>query len=371
MRILWSRKVGIAGLVLLALLSLAPLPLLALPYGSLDWVEYDPAYRDGCSWPPPPPEAPALQGPCSELPMPAVKAPVPQSPSAGLPEPSPVVPALEIPCVEPPQPNELLVAVVNDQEMGLGVFEREMDQFLLALKAGGADLNSAEIQVRLPEFRRQVLEMLIQDVLIQQAAVESGIRISEASIEAQVAAHVEEGGGPEPFQAWLEQTGQSWEEIRRDTCQELLRAQLLAAVTGEATGTVEMVQARQIVVPSYQDAVQVLARLASGEPFAEVAREVSLDAATREQGGELGWFYRGQGVAEAPVEALAFAGRQGEVQGPVEVSEGYAVVQTVTPVTQRVPEAESRLGQQAMLFQRSLEDRRQTADVQVLVDFGE
>ena len=335
--LLRSRAARIAGLVVLALLSLVPLPLLARPYGSLDWVEYDPAYREGHSWPAATPEAPAV----------------------------------EIPCAELPAPDEPLAAVVNGQEIGRAAFDREMDQFLLALEAGGTDVAGPEIQARLPQFRRQVLELLVEDVLVQQAAVEAGIGVAEESIESRVAAQVEEGGGLELFQAWLDQTGQSWDEFRRDTCQELLRAQVQAAVAGEVTGTVEMVQARQIVVPSHEEAVQVLARLASGEPFGEVAREVSIDAATREQGGDLGRFSRGQGVAEEQVEALAFAGRQGEVQGPVEVSQGFALVQTVTPATAGVPDAESQAAQQAATFQRWLEDRRQTADVQVLVDVGE
>lgn len=331
-KLLSSRRSRIAGLVLLALLSLVPLRLLALPYGALDWVEYDPSYHHGHSCPVASPTASALQIPCAEL----------------------------------PGPEEPVAAVVNGQEIGRAAFDREVEQFLLALQVGGIDVASPEIQDRLPEFRRQVLELLVEDVLVQQAAVELGIGVAEESIEAQVAAQVEGGGGLELFQAYLEQTGQSAAEFRRETCQELLRAQVQAAVTGTFTGTVEVVQARQIVVASQEQAVQALARLASGEPFDEVARAVSRDEATREQGGDLGRFARGESPAEPQVEALAFDGRQGEVQGPVEVSRGYALVQTVAPA-EEVPDVEG----QALLFQQWLEDRRQTAEVEVFVDVGD
>jgi hypothetical protein len=336
-RLFRSRGARIAVLVLLALLSVVPLPLLALPYGFLDWVQYDPAYREGYSWP----EAVGH------------------------------VPAIEIPCAEFPEPDEPLVAVVNGLPIGQAAFDREMQQFLLALEAGGSDVTSPEMQATLPELRRQVLELMIQDVLIQQVAVELGIGVAEESIEAQVAAQVEEGGGLELFQAWLGQTRQTWEEFRRDTCQELLRAQIQEAVAGGVPGTVEMVQARQIVVPSQEDAVRVLIRLASGEPFADVAREVSVDEASRDEGGELGWFFRGQGVAEPQVEALAFGARSGEVKGPIQVREGYALVQTVTEATAQVPDAEGQAALQALAFQRQLENRREAADVQVLLDQGE
>ncbi len=250
-------------LALLALLSLAPLPLRALPYGSLDWVDYDPAYRQGCSWPVPASEATGAQAVCGELPEQEPPAPAPQLPttepavaspraSGGqtpTPEPSvpspqapdrPApsatmpVPSLQIPCAEMPEGDEPLVAIVSGQEIGRAAFDREMDQFLRAVEAGGSGMASTEIQARLPEFRRQVLELLIGDVLIQQAAVEAGIAVSEESVEAQLAAQVEEGGGLELFQAWLEQTGQTWAEVRHDTCQELLVAKVQGAMADSA-----------------------------------------------------------------------------------------------------------------------------------------
>jgi len=330
-KLLPTRGIRIAGLVLLVLLSLVPLRLLALPYGRLDWVEYDPAYRLGHSHPIASPTASAAQIPCAEL----------------------------------PGPEDPLAAVVNGQEIGRAAFDRELEQFLLSVQAGGADVAGPEVQDRLPEFRRQVLELLIEDVLVQQAAVELGIGVAEESIEAYVATQVEEGGGLELFQAYLEQTGQSAEEFRRDACQELLRAQVQAAVTGTFTGTVEVVHARQIVVADREQALQVLARLASGELFDEVARAVSLDEATREQGGDLGHFAQGRSLAEPQVEALAFAGRQGQVQGPVEVSGGYALVQTVAPAEEALD-----VEGQALLFEQWLADRRQTAEVEVFVDVG-
>jgi len=179
-------------------------------------------------------QAPELPGPSVELPAPVAQATAGPTPTAEAPAPSPEAPALEIPCAEMPEGDEPLVAIVSGREIGRTAFDREMAQFLFALQAGGADLTGPEVQARLPEFRRQVLELLIEDVLIQQAAVEAGIGVSEESVEARGAAQVEEGGGLELFQDWLEQTGQSWGEVRRDTCQALLAAQIQAAVTRKA-----------------------------------------------------------------------------------------------------------------------------------------
>jgi peptidyl-prolyl cis-trans isomerase D len=61
---------------------------------------------------------------------------------------------------------------------------------------------------------------------------------------------------------------------------------------------------------------QLKARAAAGEDFQQLAREHSEDDATKAQGGDLGFFGRGQ--MQPPFEAAAFAAELGIVVGPVE-----------------------------------------------------
>ncbi len=51
----------------------------------------------------------------------------------------------------------------------------------------------------------------------------------------------------------------------------------------------EEVLIRQVLLPSLEDAKGVLARIAAGEKFEEVAAKVSRDGASRQQGGLTGW----------------------------------------------------------------------------------
>ncbi|HYK82870.1 MAG TPA: peptidylprolyl isomerase [Gemmatimonadales bacterium] len=92
---------------------------------------------------------------------------------------------------------------------------------------------------------------------------------------------------------------------------------------------------RQIVIaPKPDSAARVRARqlaeslvvaLHHGASFAEVAKKYSGDSASREQGGELGWFRRGVMVKE--FEDVAFRLRPGDISPPVETEFGYHIIQ--------------------------------------------
>ncbi len=68
----------------------------------------------------------------------------------------------------------------------------------------------------------------------------------------------------------------------------------------------------------------VLARLGAGEDFAAVAAEVSADAGTKAQGGELGWISRGTLVG--PFEDTLFALQPGGLSEPVRTEFGFHII---------------------------------------------
>jgi peptidyl-prolyl cis-trans isomerase D len=71
-------------------------------------------------------------------------------------------------------------------------------------------------------------------------------------------------------------------------------------------------------------AEDVVQRLNNGEDFAKVAAEVSTDAGTKAQGGDLGWI--GRGMLVGPFEDALFEMSTGEVRGPVKSDFGYHVI---------------------------------------------
>jgi peptidyl-prolyl cis-trans isomerase SurA len=77
----------------------------------------------------------------------------------------------------------------------------------------------------------------------------------------------------------------------------------------------------------------IVLELRKGADFATAAKRFSQDPASRDQGGDLGWFRRGQMVPE--FEAVAFRLKPGVVSDPVESPFGFHIIQV-----QRIQPAE-------------------------------
>lgn len=95
--------------------------------------------------------------------------------------------------------------------------------------------------------------------------------------------------------------------------------------------------AAHILVRTEDEVQAVVAALAEGRDFAEVAREVSTDGSAR-QGGDLGWF--GPGMMIPEFEATVRALEPGQVSEPLQSRFGWHVVRLIDSRTASVPPLE-------------------------------
>jgi peptidyl-prolyl cis-trans isomerase C len=86
----------------------------------------------------------------------------------------------------------------------------------------------------------------------------------------------------------------------------------------------EEVRARHILVDSKDKAREIYEKLAHGTDFAQLAKEHYKDPGSKDQGGELGFFIRGQMVPQ--FEEAAFKLKKGEVSEPFESQFGWHIV---------------------------------------------
>lgn len=140
----------------------------------------------------------------------------------------------------------------------------------------------------------------------------------------------------------------------------LLRQKVLEEITADIGGSEEQVWARHILVETEAEAKAVTALLKQGVDFAKLAREHSTDTGSGAQGGDLGWFGRGQMVA--PFEEAAFSQEIGAVGEPVQSDFGYHIIQVLA--RQELPLSSSQLDQnRETAFSEWLTTTREEANI--------
>ena len=86
----------------------------------------------------------------------------------------------------------------------------------------------------------------------------------------------------------------------------------------------EEVRARHILVESKEKARELFEKVAYGTDFAELAKQNSKDPGSKDQGGDLGYFSKGQMVPQ--FEEAAFKLQKGEVRQPFETQFGWHIL---------------------------------------------
>jgi len=236
--------------------------------------------------------------------------------------------------LEPPTPinsptptPEPMAALVNGTPIFLVDYERQVASYEASLAAQGVDTSTPEGQRQLAEARSWILDQMIEQVLIEQAAAQAGVSVSEDEVTAAIQS-LESELGAETLAARLAQEGLTPETLRTELKRQMLVSKMASQVIASVPTRAEHVHARHILLATQAEAEQVLARLAAGEDFAALALEVSQDVNTRQNGGDLGYFPRG--VLSAPeVEQAAFSLEPGAISQVVQSALGYHIIQVL------------------------------------------
>jgi len=183
-----------------------------------------------------------------------------------------------------------------------------------------------------PTLNEAVINGLIEQVILEQAAVDMGVAVSDADLDTEMDSMraQSEQVAPGGWQAWLDANGYTEADLREDVRGSLLVSRVRAMVLAES-GDVEMIQAvhaRHILLESEQEADSIKARLQSGESFEVLAAQYSHDISTKDSGGDLGFFVRDD-LTTPELAELAFALQPGQMAGPIQTILGWHIVETL------------------------------------------
>jgi parvulin-like peptidyl-prolyl isomerase len=236
---------------------------------------------------------------------------------------------------------------VNQQMVTLGVtpapltLPNNADGVPVVARVNGVEITLPEFQSTLTRYEQQqpnvadasvlqnaVLNTMIEQVLIEQAAVERQISVSEEELDAEIQSNITLAGSESAWQDWLQTNQYTAEEFRETLRDALMTGRVLEVVTQDLEGDVAHVHARHILVETEAEAADLLNRIGSGEDFASLAAQYSLDETTARQGGDLGWFTEDE-LLEPALARAAFALEPNMVTGPIQTLLGYHIIQTL------------------------------------------
>ena len=260
--------------------------------------------------------------------------------------------AVPVPALPADAQGAPLVAVVNGQGITLEAFQETLSE--REIQAGDVPDAGA--------FQDAVLAGMIEQMLIAQGAQRLGITVTDADLDAEVAANRALAGSDQAWEDWLAANAYDEATFRSSLRDALIAARVRDAVTTAQQGEQPMVRARHILVATEAEANGLLARLNAGEDFAALAQAELIDELSARQGGDLGWFAEGELLAPE-VARTAFALEPGMVAGPICSSLGYHLIQTTEKSTRTIEGQELAALVQAQ-FERWLTEQFATSTIE-------
>lgn len=125
------------------------------------------------------------------------------------------------------------------------------------------------------------------------------------------------------YQNFLKNAGTSDAQYRSLVESDLLRQRVTQRLQDQIQSPAPQVHVQAILVSTKDEASAAMDRLNGGEDFAEVAKDISVDSGSSENGGDLGWVPHG--LLDSTLESAAFAASVGQVVGPVDAPTGFYV----------------------------------------------
>ncbi|MBA2942861.1 peptidylprolyl isomerase [Paenibacillus sp. CGMCC 1.16610] len=222
-------------------------------------------------------------------------------------------------------------------------------------KVNGVSINSEQLyQAMLASGGQQTLDSMISEELINQEGQKAGITVTDEDVDKEVANVKGSYGSDAEFQQALTSYGMTIDDLKKSMKSQVLLKKILTpqiTITDdeikkyydenlETLKVPEQVQASHISVATKEEADAIVADLKNGADFATIAKSKSLDTATKDNGGSLG--YISSGNMDEAFDTAAFALKVGETSGAVKTSTGYDIIKVTDHKAASTPTMEEK-----------------------------
>ena len=167
------------------------------------------------------------------------------------------------------------------------------------------------------------LTNITKEMVLKKEAEAAGIEISPEAVEnkmIEMASGEDEPITQSEFKEWFRQrlndTKLSADEYRDIVATQLIGEFFYDVIADATPNTAEQVHLHVILTDTEEEAEEIRARWEAGESFAELAQQVSLDATSRENGGDVGWVPIGV-IYDSRYDDVIFNLDIGEVSEPL------------------------------------------------------
>ena len=254
---------------------------------------------------------------------------------------------------------------VEDTHFRLDYFSNRLKMFVGQFGGQGAD--AAQPTTALPA----VANLLIQEEVVRRFAGELNVSASEdevtEAIATRIGGKVDDPNFDVTFQQDVVRSGLSEDEYRRMVEASVLIDKLRTEFEKQVPTTADSAHFRQILVGSDAKAQEIRDKLDAGEDFATLAAQNSLDSATKDAGGDVGWAPKG--VLDASLEELIFPLNPKELT-TIPIAQGVFVVEMLEKDAAHEVEDDQKSSLAIRALQDWVEEKKKSVTIVNNMDLG-
>jgi peptidyl-prolyl cis-trans isomerase C len=267
-----------------------------------------------------------------------------------------VAQASPTPLAPTPTPEPLAVKV-NDGGVSINQYQAELKLYQESETETGKTPIPAD-------DAKTVMDSLIDDTLLAQAAVQGGYKVDDATLQAHLDQLSKEMTNGATLKDWENKYGYTDASFRVALKQSMLAAWQRDQIINAVPETADQVNARQILVLDATLADKIYQQLQTGGDFAALAKLYD-----PELGGNLGWFPRGF-LTQPEIEDAAFNLQPGKYSTVIQTAFGYQIVQCIARDAKHPLSPEARRVLQGKALADWMKQKVSQSKIEVLVSTG-